>query len=89
MTRRSSRRDTKSYGEFPGHQRAVGDTLRVISENPDPETDRYWGISDNYLRVLLPSGVGGDREIHSVLATAAEDDHLLSAHKIEPVARAV
>ena len=47
-------------------ERAIGSELGAISENRDEETSRYWGVTDNYLRLLLPEGIGGDREIHRV-----------------------
>ncbi|HSG98863.1 MAG TPA: radical SAM protein, partial [candidate division Zixibacteria bacterium] len=70
------------------HQRAVGRELQVISESPDPQTGRFWAVSDNYLRVLLSDGLGGDRRIHTIRAVAAEGDYLLSQTVAQPAAGA-
>ncbi len=60
------------------HTAAVGATVSAISENRDDESGRWWGVTDNYLRVLLPEGVGGDRRIHTAFAESCAADHLVS-----------
>jgi len=59
------------------HVRAVGTTVSAISENYDDESRRWWGVTDNYLRVLLPEGAGGDRGIHTVMAESVVDGNLI------------
>jgi len=61
------------------HARAVGTMVSAISENFDDESQRWWGVTDNYLRVLLPDGAGGDRVIHDVVADAVVDGRLLGS----------
>ncbi|MBN4076263.1 tRNA (N(6)-L-threonylcarbamoyladenosine(37)-C(2))-methylthiotransferase MtaB [Gemmatimonas aurantiaca] len=58
------------------HQRAVGSECNVISENRDPDSGRWQGVTDNFLTVLLPDGVGGNRNIHQVLAGEYQDGRL-------------
>ncbi len=58
-------------------QRAVGSTVGVISEHRADNSRQYWGITDNYLKVLLPPGSGGGREILIMRITGAEKTYLL------------
>lgn len=58
-------------------RREVGHTVSAISENIDSDTGRYVGVTDNYLKVLLPDGMGGDKRIHDVQAISAKDGALL------------
>ena len=64
------------------HTRTVGTTVSAISENYDDESRRWWGVTDNYLRILLPQGVGGDRVIHAVLAESVVDGNLIGAKRL-------
>jgi len=64
------------------HTRTVGTTVSAISENYDDESRRWWGVTDNYLRILLPEGVGGDRVIHAVLAESVVDGNLIGAKRL-------
>lgn len=57
------------------HRRQVGRTLEVISEYKTAE-ETCLGISDNYLRVKLPTEAAGRRDIVRVKITAAHDDHV-------------
>jgi threonylcarbamoyladenosine tRNA methylthiotransferase MtaB len=61
---------------FASHRSHVEKTLEVISEHKRTPDGFYWGISDNYLRVKLPAGVGGGKEIVKVKITAAHPDYL-------------
>jgi len=58
-------------------KRAVGTTVGVISEHRSDNGQQYWGITDNYLKVLLPSGSGGRKEILPMRITGAEATHLI------------
>ncbi|MCH9032218.1 MAG: hypothetical protein IIB00_08175, partial [candidate division Zixibacteria bacterium] len=65
-------------------KRSIGSELGAISENRDEATSRYWGVTDNYLRILLPDGIGGDREIHRVRANSFSNGVLSAAPKNAP-----
>ncbi|MBN2227387.1 MAG: tRNA (N(6)-L-threonylcarbamoyladenosine(37)-C(2))-methylthiotransferase MtaB [candidate division Zixibacteria bacterium] len=58
-------------------RQAVGSTVGVISEHRADDSNQYWGITDNYLKVLLPSGSGGGREILTMQVTGAETSYLV------------
>jgi len=58
-------------------KRSVGQTASVISEHRSNKKGAYWGISDNYLKVLLPPGIGGGREIIPMQLTEATDRYLI------------
>ena len=58
------------------HQRQIGKTLEFISEQKRTTGGFHWGISDNYLRVKLPGGTNGGKEIVRVKITAAYEDHM-------------
>ena len=60
-------------------RREVGQTIRAISENVDSLTGRYLGVTDNYLKVLLPGGIGGDKSIHEALASSTAEGYLVCA----------
>jgi threonylcarbamoyladenosine tRNA methylthiotransferase MtaB len=62
--------------KLAAHQRVIGETLGVISEF-SPTSNRYHcGVADNYVRVRLPDGLGGGKEIVRIKITAANQDHL-------------
>jgi threonylcarbamoyladenosine tRNA methylthiotransferase MtaB len=48
-------------------RRQIGKRLGVISEQKPRKDGSYWGISDNYIKVKLPSGSAGDRGIISFM----------------------
>lgn len=56
--------------------REVGNTVSVISENFSESHGRYWGVTDNYIKTLLPEGVGGDRNIHRLRSLVSAEDYL-------------
>ncbi|MEA2031784.1 MAG: tRNA (N(6)-L-threonylcarbamoyladenosine(37)-C(2))-methylthiotransferase MtaB [candidate division Zixibacteria bacterium] len=60
------------------YQHQVGKTLEVISEHKSNSEGSHFAISDNYLRVKLPSGVETGREIVRVKILAAKEDYLES-----------
>ena len=61
-------------------KKEVGQTVYAISEyGTDKNGKYYWGITDNYLKIILPNKLGGGREILKVKATAIEDKHLIGA----------
>jgi len=57
-------------------ERQVGQTLGVISEHKSEHDGFYWSISDNYVKVKLPSEHAGTKEIVSVRVTAAHDGYV-------------
>jgi threonylcarbamoyladenosine tRNA methylthiotransferase MtaB len=58
------------------HRRQIGKTLEFISEQKRTAGGFHWGISDNYLRVKLPDGTNGGKEIVRVKITAVHEDHM-------------
>ncbi|MCK4606399.1 MAG: tRNA (N(6)-L-threonylcarbamoyladenosine(37)-C(2))-methylthiotransferase MtaB [candidate division Zixibacteria bacterium] len=61
---------------FRAHQRQIGNILEVIPEFRKTTDGHYRGISDNYLRVKLPHGVAGGKEILKTRITAAHPEYL-------------
>ncbi len=57
-------------------KRQVGETLEVISEHKHEDGQPFWAVSDNYLKVKLPSSVDGGKRVIRVRVTRATDDHL-------------
>ncbi len=57
------------------HEQHVGQVLDVICENKLAEDGRYRAVADNYLRVRMPAGIPGGREIYKIRLTAAAADH--------------
>ncbi|HOP05810.1 MAG TPA: tRNA (N(6)-L-threonylcarbamoyladenosine(37)-C(2))-methylthiotransferase MtaB [candidate division Zixibacteria bacterium] len=61
------------------HLDQVGDTLEVISEFKHRIDGRHLGISDNYLRVTLPSDLDSGKKIVKVRIESATPEHLLGS----------
>lgn len=61
---------------FRSHQRQVGKLLEVIAEYRKTAEGYHWGISDNYIRVKLPSRLDSGRRIVTVKITRACPDHV-------------
>lgn len=57
-------------------KREVGRMAYVISEHRARRGNFYWGITDNYLKVALPAGLGGGKEILEMKITGANQSHL-------------
>lgn len=55
---------------------AVGEIAHVISEHKSERGEHYWGITDNYLKVLIPESVGGGKEILKMKITGATEKYL-------------
>jgi hypothetical protein len=49
----------------------VGETIDVIAENRQQGKGFYWGISDHYIKVKLPEGHPGGRQIVRVKVESA------------------
>jgi threonylcarbamoyladenosine tRNA methylthiotransferase MtaB len=58
-------------------KKQVGKTVKAISEHRSDKQRRYWGITDNYLKILLPEGSGGGREILNLSVVNATNEYLL------------
>jgi threonylcarbamoyladenosine tRNA methylthiotransferase MtaB len=58
-------------------KREIGHTANVISEHRTRGKNHYWGISDNYLKVAIPEGAGGGREILKIKVTGSTDRYLM------------
>jgi len=61
---------------WQSHQQQIGNTLEFIAEHNRTAGGFYWGISDNYLRVKLPDGIEGGKEVIKAKITAAHEDHM-------------
>lgn len=64
------------------HDRMVGETLDVISEFSPTKQRFHCGVADNYVRVRLPEGTGGGKEIVRVRVVSASD-HYVTGELIE------
>ena len=62
--------------QYRAHQRQIGRCLEVISEFGINDDDGFLGVAENYLRVRLPAGVGGGKEIIKVNVTSAHEDYI-------------
>ena len=58
-------------------KREIGETAYAISEHRAERGDHFWGITDNYLKVALPAGCGGTKEIIKMKITGSNDRHLI------------
>jgi threonylcarbamoyladenosine tRNA methylthiotransferase MtaB len=58
------------------YRRQIGRTLEVIAEHKKPPGGSFWGIADNYVKVLLPHSYEGGRRIVKYLVTGAAEDHV-------------
>ena len=58
------------------HDRMVDQTLGVISEFSETKQRFHCGIADNFIRVRLPEGVGGGKEIIQLKIIFASDDYV-------------
>lgn len=54
----------------------IGRIACVISEFARDKQGRFWGISDNYLRTIVPEGHAGGKEIVLIKITAVENGYL-------------
>lgn len=57
-------------------KREVGNIAYAISEHRSDKHDRFWGITDNYLKVMLPENTGGGKEILKLRIIAAAADYV-------------
>jgi threonylcarbamoyladenosine tRNA methylthiotransferase MtaB len=58
-------------------RREIGQTAEAISEHRVDRGNHYWGISDNYLKVLLPESFGGTKNIVKLKIESANNDYLV------------
>lgn len=79
--RNATLRDISERNYLRALEREPGREISVISEHRSDEKNRYWGITDNYLKVLLPEGVGGGKELLSLNATTVEENYLIASPK--------
>ncbi len=49
----------------------------VAESQTNQNKSQYWGITDNYLKILLPENLGGGREILKLNVIAAKDKYLI------------
>ena len=57
--------------------REMNNVVYAISEHRSDKENRYWAITDNYLKILLPDGVGGGKEILSLKVKKVEENYLI------------
>lgn len=70
-------RDISSELYATALKKEVGKTVGVISEHRAGNDNFYWGITDNYLKVALPEGLGGGREILNLEITDTTESYLI------------
>ncbi len=58
-------------------KREIGEIAFAISEHRAEKGDHFWGVTDNFLKVALPAGCGGTKEIIKMQITDARDRHLI------------
>ena len=56
--------------------RQIGETLNVIAEHKKQPDQSFWGISDNYLKVKLPSHIEGGKGVVRIRITEAHADYV-------------
>ncbi len=54
----------------------VGKNALVISEHRPEKGKHFWGITDNYLKVKLPVGIGGGKELINIKIISAANSYL-------------
>jgi len=59
-------------------RRQAGETLDVIAEHKREADGSFYGVSDNYLKVKLPSDTEGGKRLIRVRVTDSTDHHLLA-----------
>jgi len=64
----------KHYAE--ALKREIGQTAYLISEHRARRGDHYWGITDNYLKVAIPEGHGGGKEILAMQISGVTESYL-------------
>nr|MBN2278338.1 tRNA (N(6)-L-threonylcarbamoyladenosine(37)-C(2))-methylthiotransferase MtaB [candidate division Zixibacteria bacterium] len=57
-------------------KREIGQVAIAISEHRSKSGRHYWGITDNYLKVVLPLESGGGKELLRIKITGATDRNL-------------
>lgn len=63
-------------------KREIGKTVYAISEYGTDNTGKnYWAVTDNYLKIILPEGIGGGREILKLKAIGASEKYLVGELK--------
>jgi len=64
-----------------GHTVTAGHTVTLsrpgITDQIGITGKQYQGITDNYLKIIIPAQLGGGREILKLKVTAVEDSHLI------------
>ena len=59
-------------------QKEIGKTVYAVSESGTNKSGKhYWGVTDNYLKIILPEKLGGDREIIKLKVIGAKDKYLI------------
>jgi threonylcarbamoyladenosine tRNA methylthiotransferase MtaB len=70
-------RDLSAINYARALMREVGKEVKVISEHRAEDGLFFWGITDNYLKVAIPEGHGGRKDILNIEITEAASDHLI------------
>ncbi len=75
-SRNAGLRDISGKHYAAALKREVGKIARAISEHRSDKNNRFFGITDNYLKVILPENKGGGKEILKLLITGNNDEYL-------------
>ncbi|MCP4704370.1 MAG: radical SAM protein, partial [candidate division Zixibacteria bacterium] len=71
-------RDISDINYKSALQKEIGKTVYAVSESGTNKSGKhYWGITDNFLKIILPEKLGGDREIIKLKVTGAKDKYLI------------
>ncbi len=71
-------RDISDINYKAALKKEIGKTVFAVSEfKTDKGGDRFWGITDNFLKIILPEKPDSDREILKLKVTAVEDKYLI------------
>ncbi|MCP4631553.1 MAG: tRNA (N(6)-L-threonylcarbamoyladenosine(37)-C(2))-methylthiotransferase MtaB [candidate division Zixibacteria bacterium] len=71
-------RDISDINYKSALQKEIGKTVYAVSESGTNKSGKhYWGITDNFLKIILPEKLGDDRKIVKLKVTGAKDKYLI------------
>jgi threonylcarbamoyladenosine tRNA methylthiotransferase MtaB len=75
--RNATLRDISERSYRKALEKEINNVVYAISEHKSDKENRYRAITDNYLKILLPDGIGGGLEILSLKAKNVEENYLI------------
>ena len=70
-------RDMSATNYSQALKKEIGKTVGVISEHRADNGRHFWGITDNYLKVAIPEGFGGQKDILKISITDTASEYLI------------